>query len=345
MSATSLTAYQLTELLRRVDPHVGRYSGTGFIEGVHLDYNGQYLHAVATDRFTLAAARERAVGIAPAWKLTISAAEWGDNVATLRAWADSHPGEADVHLTTGTEGLTATSRRGKLVIPASTGYFPEWRDMIRTALRHDPTESPWTGYDSKLLARWQHAGGRITIWQSSYDKPAVIYATNFVGLQMPHRIGDEESPEGRWEMWKGSLGETGPTVTQDDTLNHWEALDLEEKDHLVETYIEDLLKQTLRSTTDVFKLATGDPGALTAYALAGSQSWIAYRLLKALQMAAPDLLRKTLDDVTQQGESGEIGEFAADEAKRAGHDPQAWQDEYEAHLKRLAAGKVNAPSA
>ena len=336
MSITSLTAYQLTELLRRVDPHVGRHSGYGSIEGVHLDYDGQYLHAVATDRYTLAVSRERAVGTAPAWKLTISAAEWTDSVTALRAWADSHPGQENVHLTAGTEGLTATSNRGKLVLPASTGYFPEWRDLIRTALHHGPTDSPWSGFQSRLLARWQDAGERITTWQSAYDKPVVVYATNFVGLQMPMRIGDEEGPEGRWESWKGSLGETGPTVEQEETLHHWEGAALEEKEHLVESYTEDLLKQTLRSTTDIFQLSTGDTGALAAYALAGTQSWLAYRLLKALEKAAPDLLRQTLDDVTQQFDSGEIGEWAWDEAKTAGHDPQAWHTEYEAHLKKLA---------
>ena len=339
MSLTSLTAYQLTELLRRVDKHVGRGNGYSDIEGVHLDYDGQHLHAVATDRYTLAVARERAVGIAPAWKLTLSAAEWTDNVAALRAWADAHPGGENVHLSPGTEGLTATSSRGKLVLQVGTGYFPEWRDIIRTALHHDPTESPWSGFQSKLLARWQDAGERITTWQAAFDKPVVVYSTNFVGLQMPMRIGDEESPEGRWETWKDSIGETGPKVEQEQTLNHWEALDLEEKDHLIESTVEDLLKQTLRSTTDVFALATNDTGALAAYALAGGRSWMAYRLVQAMAKAAPDLLRKTLADTDMELESGEIGEWAWDEAEKAGHDPKTWQADYEAHLKQLGIDK------
>lgn len=192
------------------------------------------------------------------------------------------------------------------------------------------------------LARWQDAGDRVTTWQAAFDKPVVVYSTNFVGLQMPMRIGDDESPAGRWETWKGSIGETGPKVEQEETFNHWEAAALEEKDHLVESFAEDLLKQTMRSTTGVFKLATGDTGALAAYALAGVQSWTAYRLLKALEKAAPDLLRQTLDDVTQQLESGEISEWAWDEAKTAGFDPQEWHDDYEAHLKKLAAERTAA---
>lgn len=337
MSVTSLTAYQLGELLRRVDAHVGRNNGYSNIEGVHLDYDGRYLHAVATDRYTLAVSRERAaVADCPAWAVTISAAEWTDHVKALRSWADSHPAGENVHLEAGADSLTATSDRGKLVMQASTGHFPEWRDIIRTALHHDPTESPWSGFQSRLLARWESAGERITTWQSAFDKPVVIYATNFVGLQMPMRIDGEESAAGRWETWKGSLGETGPAVEQEDTFNHWEDSALAEKELLVETTVEDLLKQVMRSTSDMFSGYASDTAALTAYALAGTQSWIAYRLIKALQMAAPDLLRKTLDDVTQQLDSGEIGEWAWDEAKKAGHDPQAWHDDYEAHLKKLA---------
>lgn len=339
MSLTSLTAYQLTELLRRVDPHIGRNST---IEGVRLDYDGRHLHAVATDRYTLAVARERAVGTAPAWAVTVSAAEWTNNVAALRAWADSHPGGEHVHLTAGTEGLTATSSRGKLVVQASTGYFPDWRGLIRTALHHEGTDSPFSGFQSKQLTRWQSAGERITTWQAAFDKPVVVYGTNFVGLQMPMKLGDEESPAGRWEQWKGSLGETGPEVTQDDTLHHWEAVALEEKDQLVEAITEDLLKQVLRSTGDLFTLATKDTGALAAYALAGGRSWMAYRLLKAMQKSAPDLLRQTLEDVDMQLESGEIGEWAWDEATAAGFDPQKWHDDYEAHLKKLAEERAEA---
>lgn len=345
MTVTTLTAYQLTELLRRVDAHVGRNNGYGGIEGVRLDYDGQYLHAVATDRYTLAVARERAVGIAPAWAVTISAAQWTDNVATLRAWAEAHPGEDHVHLTAGTYELTATSNRGKLVLQTGGGHFPEWRDIIRTALHHDPTESPWSGFESRLLARWETAGGRITTWQSAFDKPVVIYATNFVGLQMPMRIGDEESPAGRWETWKGSLGEIGPTVEQEETFNHWEGIALAEKELLVETTIEDLLKQVMRSTSNMFAGFTSDTGALTAYALAGTQSWLAYRLVKAMQMAAPDLLRKTLDDANMQLEAGEIGKWAWDAAEKAGHDPQKWHDDYEAHLKKLAEQRAKTHAA
>lgn len=345
MSLTSLTAYQLTELLRRVDPHIGRHTGYGAIDGVHLDYDGQYLHAVATDRCTLAVARERAVGTAPAWKLTVSAAEWTDNVAALRSWADSHPGGDHVHLSAGIDGLTATSSRGKLVLQASSGYFPEWRDLIRTALHHEPTESPWSGFTSKLLARWESAGGAITTWQSAFDKPVVVYGTNFVGLQMPRQLGDEESPEGRWEQWKGSLGETGPKVEQEETLHHWEAADLDGKDRLVATMSEDLLKQALRSTTNLFELATGDTGALAAYALAGSHAWLAYRLVTAMEKSAPDLLRETLADADMQLESGEIGEFAWEAAKAAGFDPEKWHDDYEAHLKKRAEEKAAEPAA
>ncbi len=153
---------------------------------------------------------------------------------------------------------------------------------------------------------------------------------------MPAKLHSDGSQADRREQWKTSLGETGPERTQDETLHHWEAAALEEKGRLVESHTEDLLKQVLRSTSDLFSGATADTAAFNAFALAGTQSWMAYRLLKAMEKAAPDLLVKTLDDVTQQLESGEIGEWAWDEALAAGFDPWQWRDDYENHLKQQA---------
>jgi hypothetical protein len=61
--------------------------------------------------------------------------------------------------------------------------------------------------------------------------------------------------------------------------------------------------------------------------------------VRALQKADPDLLRTVLAETSEELESGEIGEWAWDEAEKAGHNPQQWQDDYEAHLKKLAADK------
>ncbi|MER5312739.1 hypothetical protein ABT034_33760 [Streptomyces sp. NPDC002773] len=337
MTTTTLTAYNLSNLLKKVDPHVGRHSGYAAIQGIHLDYDGRYLHAAATDRFTLAVARQRTRSSDPAWNLTVRLVD----LPALTAWVDALNGEHNVHISPYQQGLTFESHGNKLVIPAGTLAFPDWRGLIRTALENPPSESPWTGHTADTLDRWVAAGRQITLWQSAFDKPLVIRGHNFVGLQMPRRIGDEESPESRWDEWADSLG-TGGKVEQADTLHHDEPEELADKGYDASAATEDLLKQVLRSTSDLFKVASGDHFAMAAYALAGGRAWIAYRLLKALEKSDPDLLRSTLADVNEQLESGEIGEWAWDAAERAGHDPQAWQDDYAAHLAKQAEKRAAA---
>jgi hypothetical protein len=336
----TLTAYNLGELFRKVDPHIGRHSGYDAIRGVHLDYDGRHLHAVATDRFTFAVARQRTRSSDPSWNLTVRLVD----LPAVTAWVSGLNGEHNVHISPYTEGITFESHGSKLVIPAGTLTFPDWRGLVRTALENPASESPWTGHTADALSRWEPAGPSLTLWQSSFDKPLVIRGHNFIGLQMPRRIGDEESPESRWDEWADSLG-TGDKVEQADTLHHDEPAELADKGYDASAATEDLLKQVLRSTSDLFKVASGDHFAMAAYALAGGRAWIAYRLLKALEKSDPDLLHSTLADVDEQLESGEIGEWAWEAAEAAGHDPQAWQDDYAAHVAKQAEKRAAAAAA
>jgi hypothetical protein len=338
---TTITAYQLAELLRKVDPHIGRTMGYAAIQGVRLDHDGRNLHAVATDRYTLAVARQKTAPTTP-WAASINGSDRDNQLAAVTTWLATHDGEDAITLTAdlGPTGnaLTLASRRSNLTVPVYAGHFPDWRGLIRTAVDRDGTDSPWTGQTSKLLARWEAAGREICTWQSAFDKPMVVTANSFIGIQMPRRIADEESPAGRHDEWADSLG-TGAPVEMDDTLTTYEPQELEERDNAIDREIESLLKLALRSTSGAFNAATGDTGALTAYILAGTQSWTAYRLLKALQKADPNLLHTVLAETSEELESGEIGEWARDEAERAGHNPQQWADDYDAHLKQLAADK------
>lgn len=347
-STITLTAYQFAHLIDRVLPHVGRENGYGPIQGIRLDYDGHHLHAVGTDRYTLAVARQKVHGTGK-WATSISgsnAAANGNALDTLSTWLGYHQGDDNITVTAGSQNpggtLTVASYRGTFTLAAYDGDFPDWRGLIRTAMQNPAGEQPpYAALDSFQLARWQQAGRDVRAWQSTASKPLVVIAKDFVGVQMPTRYtGDGDAPNISADLadWADSLG-TGDAIEMNDTLSTWEPQELEERDNVIGQQAESLLKLTLRSTGDLFNIATGDTGALTAYALAGTQSWMAYRLLKALQKADPDLLRTVLAETSDELESGEIGEWAWDEATNAGHDPQAWHDDYEAHLKRLAAEK------
>ena len=104
-----------------------------------------------------------------------------------------------------------------------------------------------------------------------------------------------------------------------------------------------MLRQTLRSTSEMFgaemDTAKGR-AAFNAWVHSGIYAWSAYRILQALKKADPDLAEATVRDLNEQLESGEIGEWAWDESEQAGHNPQQWHDDYEAHLKKRAEEKA-----
>ncbi|MFJ2630917.1 hypothetical protein ACIO6U_02995 [Streptomyces sp. NPDC087422] len=345
-TTTTLTAYQLSELIRKVEPHIGRHSGYGPIQGIRLDYDGRHLHAVATDRYTMAVARQRTRSNDPAWAHTLHA----DQVDALAAWlkansADGNP--HNVHLMPGEHDITFNGDRGNITLPAMGGPYPEWRGIFKKTMATPIGEAPYSRITAKLLGRWAAAGEQVSTWHAVASQPIIIVGNGFLGLQMPARFTGNDTARNIADdtaTWAGSLGDAAP-VEMDDTLNTYEPEELETRDNAIASDIEFLLKQTLRSSGDLFAAATNDPAALAAYALAGGRAWTAYRLVKALQQADPDLLRATLADTNEQLESGEIGEWAWDAAEKAGHDPQQWHDDYEAHLKKLADKKAAEASA
>lgn len=335
---TTITAYQLSELLRKVEPHIGRHSGYAVLQGIRLDYDGSHLHAVATDRHTIAVARRKTRSQDTAWAHTLH----GTDVDALSAWLKARGDDGNghnVHVTPGQYDITFTEGHSKITVPVQGGPYPQWRGLLRSAMETPIGEAPYTRITTSLLARWEAAGHDISTWQPSASKPIVVVGNDFLGLQMPCRFtGNNTAPNIADDIatWATSLAGATP-ISQDDDLNTHEPEELAERDNAIASQIESLLKLTLRSTANLFAAATEDTGALTAYALAGTQSWTAYRLVRALQKADPDLLRTVLAETSEELESGEIGEWAWDEAEKAGHNPQQWQDEYEAHLKKLAA--------
>lgn len=343
MTTTTLTAYQLAELLRKVEPHVGRNAGYGPIQGVRLDYDGRHLHAIATDRYTMAVARQKTRSSDPAWAHTLH----GPNVDALAAWlkARSADGNArNVHITPGEYDVTFTEGdyTTGLTLPAMNGPYPEWRGVLRHSMENPVGEAPYSLVTSSLLARWEAAGNRVCTWQASASKPIVVVGNDFLGIQMPARFTDNNTGPNIADdiaTWADSFAKATP-VEMDDDLDTHEPQELEDRDNAIGQHAEDLLKQVLRSTTDMHGKSASDPAEFYAHIMAVLNGWTAYRLLKALQMADPDLLRTVLADTDEQLESGEVGEWAWDEAEKAGHNPQQWHDDYEAHVKALAAKKA-----
>jgi hypothetical protein len=331
----TLNAHHLARLIRATAPHIAPAGlGLGPIDGIRFDSDRVTLHAVATDVHSLAAARARLAKPGEPFARTVH----GENLPTLRAWVDAHLevppyGEALITLTAVPGHLVFEGPRGALRVPsADDEKYPNWRQLITSALSDTPSDAPCTSWTSKLWERWQHANRDVRTWHRAPDKALIVLGTDAIGLQMPQRPRDPGkdpavTPASALDDWQASLGaDTGERLELDDAVSaqpqprHTAA-------HTVPDMTEDLLRQTLNATTGVFNAPSGDPGAIAAYALAGVHAWAAFRFLQALKRTDPDLAADIVAELGDELDSGEIGEWAWDAAVEAGHDPQKWAEE------------------
>jgi hypothetical protein len=324
---TTINAHKLQRLITQTRPHMNPDDTLPAINGIRFECDGVYIHALATDRYTFAAARTKVREETDTWSVTISekTLDW------LTPWLEAHEGDTILDLSAGTDGLTITDDEGKLTIPAKDSIFPKWQQLFRDSLQDASTSGDLVSLDTKMLARWKHADTHLRVWQTAAEKPLLLVGDDFLGLQMPCRYsGDNTDRTAILGDWSGSLGKKGERAETIKPLPEPGAVAEMEKD---------MLRRTLQSTAEMFDADTEtDKGraAFIAWVHSGSYAWSAYRILQALKKADPDLAEATVRDLNEQLESGEIGEWAWDEAESAGHNPQQWHDDYEAFLKKRA---------
>jgi hypothetical protein len=327
---TTINAHRLQRLIAQTRPHVSPDDTLPPINGIRFECDGVHIHALATDRYTFVASRTKVREETDVWATTIAEKD----LDWLTAWLKTHEGDTILDLTLGDSGLVITDDNGKLTVPVATRPFPKWQGVFRDALRDATTSGELVAFDTKLLARWKDAGTRLQVWRAAPEKPLLLIGEDVLGLQMPIRHhGETEDRAAVLDHWSGSLGQGGKG----------EALTPLPEPGAVAEMAKEMLRQTLRSTSEMFDAdmtTAKGKAAFNAWVHSGVYAWSAYRVLQALKTADPDLAEKTVRDLNEQLESGEIGEWAWDEAAAAGHDPQKWRDDYEAHMKKLAAGVV-----
>ncbi|MEU2674790.1 hypothetical protein ABZ622_39370 [Streptomyces sp. NPDC007164] len=340
MSVT-INAHQLGRLIDKVRGHIGN-EYIEVLHGIRLDVDTTHLHAVASDQYTVAAARYRLnadqQGQAP-WARTIPA-DW---LKPLREWTGAHAGADTVTITTAAGRVDFATTHTEFRVPVTDDQdFPNWRTLLRSITLHVPDKFIFPAVDSRLLARWADTSDIIRVHVTSDLKALMVFGEDFIGAQMPMRyagIGpcEDETFEKALALW--------PTLDQDEENTSTPDAEMPAADDEMGTIpemVEALLQQTLRSTTDSLGAPSTDPGAIASFALAGVNSWSAYRFLNALHQADPRLAAQTVADLAEELEAGDFSESAWDIAIKAGHDPVAWRDDYEAHLKKLAAEAAQA---
>lgn len=323
---TTINAHKLQRMISQTLPHVSPDDTVPPINGIRFECDGVHIHALASDRYTFAVARTKVREETDTWSLTISEAD----LKWFTAWLGTHEGDTILNLVAQDTGLAVTDDRGTVLVPAKDHVFPKWQHLFRDALQDASTSGDLVSLDTTMLARWKHADTHLRIWQTTPEKPLLLVGDDFLGLQMPARyIGDSKDRLTVLDHWSRSLRKGGKP----------EPITVPPAPGAVAEKAEELLRQTLRSTAEMFGAdydTEKGRGAFNAWVHSGIYAWSAYRLLEALKKADPDLAEATVRDLNEQLESGEIGEWAWDEAEQAGHNPQKWHDDFEAHKQKLA---------
>ncbi|MEU4502609.1 hypothetical protein [Streptomyces sp. NPDC024089] len=347
MSVT-INAHQLGRLIDKVRGHVGN-EYIEVLHGIRLDVDATHLHTVASDRFTVAAARYRLnadqQGKAP-WARTIPA-DW---LKPLREWTGAHGGDDTITISTEPGRLIFGTEHTDIRIPVTDDQeFPNWRSLLGRIAANIPTKFAFPGVDSRMLARWADTDDVLRVHVTTDLTALMVFGEDFVGAQMPKRYtGLGPSGESTFEealaQWP-TLDDDNEALADMATEMPAERKPRWEAASSIPDMVESLLQQTLRSTSGLLGAPSEDPGAMASYATAGVNAWSAYRFLAALHQADPRLAAQTVAELAEELDAGDFSENAWDIAKAAGHDPQKWSDDYEAHLKKLAEKRATEQNA
>lgn len=337
MSVT-INAHQLKLLLDQTADHMG-HEGVEPLHGIRLDVDSQYVYAVASDRYTLAAARYRlAEGDQKQepWACLIP----GDVVPALREWVGSMKGAAYVTVSMAKDRIVFDGPLADFTVAVVLGLeFPDWRGLLRGIAAQTVEGEPFPALNTDFLPRWSAIRQSLRIRFTADRKAVLFFGHDFIGAQMPSSGGGigpakDETFESAYKQWLWTLAAGAPDVDMaslpQPEPSRWEATrDIGETAAI-------LLRGVLDSTSNAFNADNfdGDSEAFYAYIRSGVSDWMAYRFLDALHQVDPRAAQAVVDDTAEQLDSGELGEWAWDMAEQAGHDPQKWQDDREARIAK-----------
>ncbi|MEU3564603.1 hypothetical protein [Kitasatospora sp. NPDC006786] len=322
-----LAAADLARILEQTAPHRGDHEYWPRLAVTRLDADDRHLHAMATDRFTIAVARATTTTVTKGrpWAASVNA----DDAGLLAVWARGRGYDEPVRLVLDGQSLQASTLTSRLTVPVSTGdYVVQWRPFLRQHLEQPLAPMDLTGLDTQYLRRWEQADTRLAYSQAGPEQPLIVSGENFIGMQMPVRRGDGQTRAtlaADWTAGPGDETESGAAAT----------LPLPDPDKTVTQMTRDLLKRVLLSTQDLIAAPPGDHRATAVHASAAAYAWIGHRALQTLAETDPRLADRLVVDLHQELDAGDYSETAFDEASQAGHDPMAWIDAH--HARRAQA--------
>lgn len=341
----TINAHQLGRLIDRTIGHMDD-AFTAVLHGIRLEADAAFLCAVASDRYTMAAARYRHDGLdGDPFARTLPAAA----MSALQEWISSQPGHSSVTITMAADGdwVRFTAARSDLGIAVDPGAdFFDWRGVLRSVIEQTSASgAAFPVLDTRLLNRFGAAGDLVRVCATADQHAVLVAGQDFLGALMPvrvreHGVGSDGlgTLDQTRAVWQDILS-SGKAATMPDSIPARLHRPCGEITKDLADTAGDLLKQILRSTHDALASTTSDE-AFAASATASVTAWRAYRYLDALHTADPRLAATIVAETAEEIDSGEISAFAWEEARKAGHDPVVWSQELE---ECLAASRANAP--
>lgn len=336
MSVT-INAAQLMQLIDKTVGHAGD-EYTEVLHGIRLDKDATHLHAVASDRYTLAVARYKLADEelkAEPFARTVPL-PW---VKVIREWLRSMEGCHYVTISTDTGRLIFATADSEVQVPVSDGMeFPSWRGILYTITSKTSDPDTFPILDSRFLARWAATEGMLRVRVSADRTAVLLFGEDFIGAQMPARFSgasvcEEATFEQARDLWAWTLASESLADMADmpeSERPRWQATpDVRDTG-------KDLLAQVLRTNHDITGTYDSNRALYDALIVGAVHGWMAYRYLDGLHQADPRRAREVAAAVAEELDSGEIGEFAWDAAETAGHNPKQWSDDYEAFLAKKA---------
>ncbi|MFF9025697.1 hypothetical protein [Streptomyces eurythermus] len=340
----TINAHQLGRLIDRTIGHIGD-EFTEPLHGIRLEADTTFLYAIASDRYTVAAARYRHhdLDAAEPFARTLPAT----CLPSLREWTGAQPGSDPVSITLAEGRVRFTTPRSELGIAVDDSLaFFDWRGILRGVIEQaDGTGGEFPVLDTRLLGRFAAADDMVRVRVTADQQAILLVGEDFLGAQMPARtrrdgVGAETLTTlcQVHTLWQPTLSVSEAASMADGIPAEPGRRRYEAAESIAET-VEDLLKHTLRTTHDMFSTDISSQ-AFAAYAASGVMAWSAYRYLEALHRADPKLAAAVVAETAGQLDDGAIGEWARDAAKSAGHAPEKWQVEFDKQQARRKNGTV-----
>lgn len=196
----TIADHTLSRLVEQARPHMGAGYEPEAVQALNLDHDGQYLYAMATNRYTMAVARTRLInGTDEPWSAAISRVQVPELKAAIRLLDHK-----SITLELGDDQLILSGESGSRIAIdlLSTNSSHDWRKIMLPALEKKAA-STRMAMAPKYFGAWKNLPGPVEMWSTGENRIALIVAADFLGAQMPvRREGEDATLRRELDSWK-----------------------------------------------------------------------------------------------------------------------------------------------